>query len=288
MYQDVLISPVSLQAAMDAGDTVVLDCRFQLADPEAGRRAYLTDHVPGAFFMDLDQDLSSAPREHGGRHPLPAVEALATRLREAGVNGHTLVVAYDDSRFAFAARMWWLLRYLGHAEVRVLNGGYAAWKAASLPLSTAVPDPVRGDFTPMPNERMVIDHAAVMTRGQWGDPPLIDAREQRRYRGDEEPIDPIAGHIPGAVCQPWQEFTDAEGNAIPEADNRARWSFLPHDAQPIVYCGSGVTACVNVLSLHAAGYRGMRLYAGSWSDWCSYPNAPVATAAHPTGVPSNR
>ncbi|MDD9946702.1 MAG: sulfurtransferase [Myxococcales bacterium] len=279
-YDKLLISPTALARALDDGDVTVLDCRFALADPTWGGRAYEAEHIPGAHFVDLDRDLSSPVATHGGRHPLPDAGSFATRMRDLGLRQDHIAVVYDDSRMAFAARAFWLLRYLGHLDVRVLDGGFAGWKAAGQDATPATPQgAVPGDFAARPDPSLVAtrDDLLALNRAERTRIPLIDARLPPRYRGEEEPIDPVAGHIPGAVCVPWQGFTFPDGRAIPEQENRERWSWLPNNATPIVYCGSGVTACVNVLSLLAAGHERTRLYAGSWSDWCSYPDAAVET-----------
>lgn len=267
-----------LAQAVDSGSTVIIDCRFALADVELGRRQYQEGHIPGARFLDLAKDLSGPVGMHGGRHPLPSAATLAERLRWAGVGSKSRVVVYDDSRLAFAARLWWLLRYLGHDEVRVLNGGYAAWKRAGLPVSTETPPQGGGDFSEKPMPELLVDRDQVLARLRARDEStrIVDARERKRFRGEHEPIDPVAGHIPTAVCYPWQDFTTAEGMVISDHDNRARWSAFDTATPVVVYCGSGVTACVDILSLHAAGFERVKLYGGSWSDWCSFADSPIA------------
>ena len=248
---------------------VIADCRFSLAEPELGRQQYLLHHIPGAYYLDLNHDLSSPVAQHGGRHPLPASEELASKLSTMGVDSQTLVVAYDDFRFAFAARLWWLLRYLGHERVAVLDGGFKGWRAAGHPTTEAIPETKLGHFVPQIQLRTV-DIAAVRDRKDLPGVVLVDSRESDRYRGEREPIDPIAGHIPGAVNYPWQESSNSEGYLRPTAEQRHRWQKLQQAQEILVYCGSGVTACVNLLSLEMAGIHTGKLYAGSWSDWCSY------------------
>ncbi|OUC14611.1 MAG: sulfurtransferase [Alkalinema sp. CACIAM 70d] len=263
---------------------VIVDCRFSLMQPHLGRQQYETSHLPGAYYLDLNQDLSSPVATHGGRHPLPNPDVLAVQLTAMGITPETLVVAYDDSRLAFAARLWWLLRYLGHDRVAVLNGGWSAWQAAGLPTTTEIPPPRPGAFVPCPNPQEIVDIQDIRaglqpieSRHQSQPDPgapivLIDSRESVRYRGESEPIDPIAGHIPGAVNYPWQEVTDENGFVQSLETQRDRWKSLSAN-QPspeiIAYCGSGVTACVNLLSLYQVGIPA-KLYPGSWSDWCSY------------------
>ena len=268
-----LITATALRRQLGAG-TVVVDCRFSLADPRLGYRQYREGHIPGACYMSLDLHLSAPPARHGGRHPLPATKDLVATLREAGVDNDSLVVAYDDSNLAFAARLWWLLHYLGHTRVALLQGGYQAWLQAGYPWDRRDPSRDNGSFRPQLQLDRVVDVTQVKALVTEHSAPLIDAREPRRYRGEEEPIDPVAGHIPGALNFPWQEVTDSDGCARPAAEQQARWQHLPSDSDPVVYCGSGVTACVNLLSLHMAG-KAARLYPGSWSDWCSYPALPV-------------
>ncbi len=188
-----------------------------------------------------------------------------------GVNfQETLVVAYDDSRLAFAARLWWLLRYLGHDRVAVLDGGFTGWQKAGYPVTAEVPVAKRGNFAPQLRPERVVDIEYVRSRKDLEGVALVDSREPERYRGEREPIDPIAGHIPAAVNYPWQEVTDAQGNVRPASEQKQRWKDLEGAEEIMVYCGSGVTACVNLLSLEIAGIPTGKLYAGSWSDWCSY------------------
>lgn len=255
-------------------DITIVDCRFDLMDTTRGQREYAQGHIPGAYYLDLEQDLSSPRQQHGGRHPLPDPEKLAARLNEMGVTPQTLVVAYDDSRFAYAARCWWLLHWLGHDRVAVLDGGYRAYVEAGYPITSLVPPPRPGNFQPQPHPEWVVDRAGVIAAQADPQTVIVDAREPRRYRGEIEPIDPIAGHIPGAVNYPWQAISDEQGRLKSVAELQAHWQPLAEAKQIIVYCGSGVTACVDILGLAIAGLHQTKLYAGSWSDWCSYLAAP--------------
>lgn len=254
---------------------VVVDCRFSLADPQLGQRQYDAGHIPGAWYLNLDQDLSSPVQRHGGRHPLPNWNRFCQHLEQMGVfssppHGPTQIVVYDDSRFAFASRLWWMLKYLGHDRVAVLDGGWGAWQRGSHAISDQRPEPKTGQVIPRFQVDWVVDIDQVR---QCKDRPgvrLIDSREPARYRGEVEPIDPVAGHIPGASNQFWQLVSTAEGYLHSAADQAALWDDLADAEEVIVYCGSGVTACVNLLSQAVAGQPLAKLYVGGWSDWCSY------------------
>jgi thiosulfate/3-mercaptopyruvate sulfurtransferase len=268
-----IVSPQWLAEHLEDPQVIIIDCRFSLADPELGRKQYQTSHILGAFYLDLNRDLSSPVGKHGGRHPLPNIEELGEKLAAIGVNSQeSLVVAYDDSRFGFAARLWWLLRYLGHDKVAVLDGGWKSWVNGNYPVTEAIPTAKPGKFVVDLRSPMVVDIETVKIRKDLPEVILVDSREGERYRGEKEPIDPIAGHIPGAVNYPWQEVTDEQGKAKPPEAQKSRWSKVENAEEVIVYCGSGVTACVNLLSLEIAGIKTPKLYAGSWSDWCSYLN----------------
>ncbi len=265
------VSPQWLEDHLDDSDVVIIDCRFSLADSEAGRQQYLAEHIPEAYYFDLNQDLSSPVGKHGGRHPLPDPQELAEKLASIGVTfGQTQVVAYDDSQLAFAARLWWLLRYLGHDRVAVLDGGWSGWQADGRPTTTALPLPHPGQFEPQVRHDWVVDYETVKARKDRPEVVLIDSRDRDRYRGEREPIDPIAGHIPGALNYPWKEVTDDRGEVQPPEWQQQHWQELPDAKEVMVYCGSGVTACVNLFSLELANVPNLKLYAGSWSDWCSY------------------
>lgn len=266
-----IISTQSLKERLDDPQVVVIDCRFALADPQQGYHQYQTSHIPGAYYLDLNQDLSAPVERHGGRHPLPDLNQIAQKLAAIGVRfGETLVVAYDDSRFAFAARLWWLLRYLGHDRVAVLDGGWGAWQSQGYPVTDVIPEPQPGQFVPQVRSEWVVDINGVKARKELPDAALVDSRARDRYLGEHEPIDPIAGHIPGAMNYPWQGVTNTQGYLHSPDQQKQRWLDIQDKSDIIVYCGSGVTACVNLLSLELAGMGQGKLYAGSWSDWCSY------------------
>lgn len=257
-------------------DLVVVDCRFALADSTLGQRQYEEGHIPGAFYLDLNRDLSSPVQPHGGRHPLPDIDTFGQCLGSLGIAsatptaGPTRVVAYDDSRFAFASRLWWLLKYLGHDAVAVLDGGWASWQQGGYPTRSETSTATPKDFIPQPQPGWVVSRDEVRRRQGSGDLVLVDSRSPERYRGEVEPIDPIAGHIPGAVNRFWQEVSGTDGQMRSPAELTQHWASLGNTAEAVVYCGSGVTACVNLLSQAVAGQPLSQLYVGGWSDWCSY------------------
>lgn len=264
-----LVEPDWLAQHLDDAQVVVVDCRFALAKPDLGRQQYGAGHIPGAYYLDLNHDLSSPAQPHGGRHPLPNWDQFMATLEKIGVvsDPPTLVVAYDDSRFAFASRLWWLLKYLGHDAVAVLNGGWGGWQA-EYPVSTAIPAPQTGKFIPRPRTDWTVDIDYVRQQKDRDNVVVIDSRSPERYRGEIEPIDPIAGSIPGAENSFWQAVSDERGYLRPPAELASHWADLDDADEVIVYCGSGVTACVNLLSQVVAGQPMHRLYVGGWSDWC--------------------
>ena len=259
-----IISVARLQS-MASDKLVIIDCRFSLVDTALGRALYQQSHIPGAHYLHLDDQLSGVVSNHGGRHPLPEPEQFQQTMQDIGVNHDSLIVVYDDQRFAFASRLWWLLRYFGHESVWVLDGGYAAWQAEGLSCIDKIPQAIPGNFMAKVDSTKVVDRQQVIAR--CDNTLLIDSREPARYQGLEEPIDPVAGCIEGAVNYPWQAVTDEK--ALLSTDE-SYWDEASNAEAIIVYCGSGVTACVNLLSLVEAGYTDAKLYAGSWSDWCSY------------------
>ncbi|MEE4145165.1 MAG: sulfurtransferase [Halieaceae bacterium] len=260
---------IEAQELIHSPPPVVFDCRFSLLDPGAGRAWYREGHIPGAWYLDLDTDLAGPKAKHGGRHPLPPADAFVALLTSCGVGVDTQVVAYDDSRCAFAARLWWMMRSLGYRPPRLLNGGYQAFLAAGGLPDTGLPLPTTQQ-PPAARAYSGVCDISALRELQGAAALLIDSREERRYLGLEEPIDPVAGHIPGALNRPWQGVTSPDGRLRDTAGLREHWGDVLDAEQLVVYCGSGVTACVNLFSLALLGRDDATLYAGSWSDWCSY------------------
>lgn len=281
MTYTALIDADTLRPHLDDPGWIVVDCRFSLMDAEAGRRAYAEGHLPGARYAHLDGDLSGPVTPATGRHPLPDSARLAQKLGEWGIGSCTQVVAYDDvGGMLAAARLWWLLRWLGHAACAVLDGGIAAWRRAGLPLTAEFPAVRPTVFEARPNDRLWLTTARVQALP--ADELLLDARTAARYRGEMEPIDPVAGHVPGAVNLPTENNLADDGRFLPIDVLRARFAAILGGRSPkavVHHCGSGVTACHNLLAMEAAGLSGSRLYAGSWSEWIRDPNRPVAIGA---------
>jgi len=276
-----LISAVELaELAASPRAPVLLDVRWTLGGPP-GIEDYRGGHLQGARFVDLDSDLAGSAGRGHGRHPLPDARVFEAAMRRCGVNVESTVVVYDAGGGLSAARAWWLLRYFGHGNVRVLDGGLAAWAAAGLSLTTATPSIDEGDFTARPGSMPVVAAAAAARLARDG--VLLDARAAERYRGDSEPIDPVAGHIPGALSAPTVANLAADGRFLDPDALRARFTSMGArgGSQPIgAYCGSGVTAAHEVLALELAGFPAA-LYPGSWSEWISDSTRPVATGAEP-------
>jgi thiosulfate/3-mercaptopyruvate sulfurtransferase len=273
-----LIDVDSLPALLGGPDICMVDCRFDLMNPEAGRRAYLEAHIPGARYADLNRDLSAPATPGTGRHPLPPAEVFAARVSALGIGNHTQVVAYDDANSSFAARLWWMLRWLGHDAVAVLDGGFKAWTAAGGAREAGEVAPAAEQFTARIRAESVVSTGEVERALRDGTALLVDARAAERFAGTVEPIDPVAGHVPGAVNHPFSVNLAADGRFLPTSTLEQRWRERLAGASPeqlIAMCGSGVTACHHLLSLEAAGLPGGRLYAGSWSEWIADPRRPV-------------
>ena len=278
MSYKTLVDPATLAAHVGDPDWLVVDVRHQLADVAYGERVYAEGHIPGAAFLHCDRDLSGAMTGSNGRHPLPAPERLAARLGEIGIGPQTQVVAYDDAQGMIAGRLWWLLRWLGHERVAVLDGGLQAWQAANGALTSELPRLRPASFVAKVRDSMV-DADYVQAFLQTSRMYLVDARSPDRFRGENETIDPVGGHIPGAVNRFFRENLQADGRFKPAAALRTEWLAVLAGASPeqvVHQCGSGVSACHNMLAMEIAGLPGSRLYAGSWSEWCADCGRPVA------------
>lgn len=274
-----LVDAPTLRAHLDDPAWLILDARHALADFSAGRRAYEAAHLPGAFFADMEHDLAGVPTGSNGRHPLPEREAFAAFLRGFGANDETQLIVYDAGADMFAARLWMMARWIGHAAVALLDGGFAAWSAAELPTTAAVPAPrAPGNLHVKPMLDDLLDVRALVR--QLGTPhtTLLDARGADRFAGQNETIDPVAGHIPGAQNRPFKANFTAAGQFKPAAELRAEFAALGPEPERIVHqCGSGVSACVNLLAMEVAGLPGSRLYPGGWSEWIADPLRPIAS-----------
>jgi thiosulfate/3-mercaptopyruvate sulfurtransferase len=274
-----LISAAELAPHVADPGWLVVDCRFELGKPDRGAAAYLTGHIPHAIYAHLDRDLAAPIAPATGRHPLPQPEQFAATLTRWGMTPSTQVVAYDADNAAYAARLWWLLRWVGHPTVAVLDGGFKAWTAAGLPTTTDVSRRRAGRFVARPNRDMWLDVGEVAERVRRSDWRLLDARAPERFAGKVEPIDSVAGHVPGARNHPFLTNLGSDGRFAPAQELRQRFSQSQDgvaDDHTIVMCGSGVTACNLLLAMEHAGKRGARLYAGSWSEWIRDPTRGVA------------
>lgn len=283
MTVDPLVSAEWLASRLGDPNVRPVDVRWYLTEPGRGRADYEAGHIPGAPYLDVDGDLA-APRGSGpGRHPLPTPERFAAAAARAGIGPDTHVVAYDASGGAYAARLWWLLRYFGHTRVSVLDGGWPAWQAGGYPTDLAAPAVAPAEFVAVPQPNMVVDADAVDQLRRRERALLLDARATERYEGRAEPIDSQAGHIPGARSAPYAGNLRADGTLKPADELRERYLALGADAaeQVVCYCGSGVTAAHTIFALHLAGRDDGLLYEGSWSDWSSDPTRPVATGGEP-------
>lgn len=270
-----LINCSNLANHINDPDWVIVDCRYDLADKDKGRRAYLQSHVPGAVYADIHNDLSGPPVTDCGRHPLPAPDALNSLFKRLGINPVSQVVVYDDTSGSFAGRLWWLLRYMGHESVAVLDGGFSTWLQQEFPVSSGVEQNNAGNFNGSPRTEWLVTLDNVLSAVL-----LVDSRDPARYRGETEPLDRVAGHIPGAINHFWKDNLDETGCF--KSPDQIRKEFLVFlgdtpSSETVFYCGSGVTACHNLLAAAHAGLANPKLYAGSWSEWCANPDRPVAT-----------
>lgn len=279
-----LVTAEELEAHLFDRDWCVVDCRHDLMDFEAGWRAYQAGHIPGATFASVEEDLSGDKTGRNGRHPLPQRADLVEVFRDWGIDDDTQIVAYDAHGGQFAVRLWWLARWLGHAKVAVLDGGWQAWLAKTNWSSTALPDRERGTFEARAPLAAVATADEVLAARDDAAALIVDARAPERFAGRVEPIDPVAGHIPGAINRFWQDNLTArpDGRFKPPQQLRAEFERLlagRMPAQIVTYCGSGVTSCHHLLAMEHAGLPGARLYAGSWSEWIADPSRPVAKGA---------
>ena len=279
MTYTTLISPATLQTNLTQPDWIIVDCRFVLSDPGLGRRQYLEGHIPGAVYVHLDDDLSNPPTTDRGRHPLPPPSRLIALFSYLGVTTGKQVVVYDDANGAYAARLWWMLRYMGYEAVAVLAGGWTGWQKAGLPSRAGEEQPIPVLFTGSPRREWLVTLDELPEQIL-----LVDSREPARYRGEVETIDPVAGHIPGAVNYHFGRNWGPDGRWLaPEQVREGLLTVLggTRPQQAVFYCGSGVSACVNLLALKYAGLPDDKLYVGSWSEWCSDPARPIATGDTP-------
>ena len=271
-----LVDCETLSRYVGEPDWVVVDCRCDLMKPAAGHEAYLQGHIPGALYADLNKDLSAPLTAASGRHPLPEPARFAQQLAQWGIRNTSQVVVYDAGNGAYAVRLWWMLRWLGHPAVALLDGGLAAWQAAGFDLTQAIPPPIVGRFEFTPDDSAHITMAEVRQGVLDRAICLVDARAAARYAGEVEPIDPVAGHIPTALNYPFEANLDNTGRFLAAELLRMRFATLAGQPERVVHmCGSGVTACHNILAMDIAGLSGSKLYAGSWSEWVRDPKNPV-------------
>lgn len=276
---DTLVTVEDVSSHLGDPGWVIADCRYNLMDPEAGRRSYLEGHVPGARYVHLHDDLAGEPLTDHGRHPLPSPEALTELFSRLGIDESVQVVVYDQADAGIAARLWWLLRYMSHDKVAVIDGGIRAWQSAGFPLESGSSEIQRKAFRGRARREWVVTLGEVP-----GQACLVDARAEARYRGEEEPLDPVAGHIPGALNHPFGENVQSDGRFRSPRELLARFEKTLGDHAPesaVYYCGSGVTACQLLLAAAHAGLPPGRLYAGSWSEWSRDPGRPVASGPEP-------
>ncbi len=278
-----IITPKQLEPHLEEDNWAIFDSQFDLVQTQWGVERYLIEHIPGSVYVHLDHNLSAPKNGTNGRHPLPEIEVIAEFFSGLGIDEGTQVIVYDSRGGGIAARLWWMLKYVGHEAVAVLDGGFPEWKRLELPVRANREVRVPRQFKPQLNPKLKVVAKEVIERVSLGSSLLIDSRAPERYRGEEEPFDPIAGRIPGAVNRFWQANLDADGRFRNPDILRAEFNTLIGDIAPsdaIVYCGSGVTGCHNVLSMTYAGLQGVRLYAGSWSEWSSDPSRPIETGPY--------
>jgi thiosulfate/3-mercaptopyruvate sulfurtransferase len=280
----VTVSTDTLQAHLDDPNWVIVDVRFDLMNPQLGRQSYAAAHIPNAQFMDLNDDLASTPSERTGRHPLPQIATFAAKLGAMGIDAGKQVVVYDGGSTMFVGRLWWMLRWLGHDAVAVLDGGYAAWEREGRTVSSALPSSHATTFVPRVRDELQVSSNTVLSGLAQQAHVVIDARAPERYSGAVEPIDAIGGHIPGALNRPFVKNVGSDGKFIPTPQLRAEFEALlgGRSAAEVVHsCGSGVSAIANMIAMEAAGLTGSRLYVGSWSEWSRDPSRPTTQGLTP-------
>ncbi|HKU89227.1 MAG TPA: sulfurtransferase [Steroidobacteraceae bacterium] len=278
-----LIDTAALASQLERADVAIFDCRFELGKPAWGESEFAREHIAGAQYLHLDRDLSGPITPRTGRHPLPDPHQFARRIAALGAGPGMQLVAYDQGNGAYAARFWWMARWIGIRQVAVLDGGLAAWRSAGLPLETSTRAPAPRDLAVTLSAHAEVNSAALDELRQRPGTLLVDARGADRFAGLNETIDPVAGHVPGARNMPFAGNLGADGKFLPPEKLRQRWEALLGSQPPsslIAMCGSGVTACQNLLALEHAGLGGARLYAGSWSEWIRDPRRPIATGSY--------
>jgi thiosulfate/3-mercaptopyruvate sulfurtransferase len=280
MRSTTVVSTDQLAQHLDDPDWIIFDCRFTLSNAGAGATAYRQGHIPGARYVHLDDDMSSPVTASSGRHPLPGVKLFSEKLSRWGVDGSKQVVVYDDSFGSMAVKMWWLLRWLGHDKVALLDGGLPKWLKEKRAMTAELPVLIPENFVAHVRDELLVDAAEVDFSRRERCSILIDARPEQRFSGEREPLDKVAGHIPGAINWVFEENLDFDGTYLPAEELKEAYLKLLHGIKPdhvIHTCGSGVTACHNMLAMEIAGLPGSKLYAGSWSEWITDPARPVAT-----------
>ena len=291
-----IVSTEQLAQHLDDPDWIIFDCRFSLSNTGAGMLAYQHSHIPGARYVHLDGDMSSPIIPTSGRHPLPDVKIFAGKLSRWGVDSGKQLVVYDDSFGSMAVKMWWLLRWLGHDNVALLDGNWPMWVKQKLPVTSALPQIIPANFEAHVRNELLVDAVEVDFARRERCSVLIDARPEQRFAGEREPLDKVAGHIPGSMNWVFEENLDFDGTYLPAEELKEAYLKLMHGLKPqqvIHTCGSGVTACHNMLAMEIAGLHGSKLYAGSWSEWITDPSRPVATGeghehrAHLSSEPLN-
>ncbi len=264
-----------LSAHINNEDVIIVDCRSSLVDKEEGEKSYMQGHIPGAYFLNIHTQLTGEESEHGGRNPLPHIDHFLEAMEMMGVTNEKTIVAYDDNKLYNAARLWWQLKYIGFKNIYVLEGGIDHWKDAGYPLSQEVPEKKKGSLTPRIQEELLIDVHGVKKGLKRENFIILDARTKERYTGEFEPIDKIGGHIPGARLFPAHENLKGNGKWKELEQQKERYASVLDKGEVVVYCGSGINACMNFIALDELGQK-PKLYVGSWSDWISYEDNPIA------------